>query len=37
MDWSNSYGTPMAAAVLIVLAILALGGLTVAFQGSVHF
>jgi hypothetical protein len=37
MDWSNALGAPMAAAILLVLAIVALGGITVAFSGSVHF
>lgn len=37
MDWTNVDGVPMAAALLVLLAILALGGLTVAFSGSIHF
>lgn len=37
MDWSNSDGPPMAAIAIVIIAIVALGGLTFAFSGSVHF
>lgn len=37
MDWSGSNGTAMAAAAIVIIAIVALGGLTFAFSGSVHF
>jgi hypothetical protein len=37
MDWSNTDPVPMAAAFIVLLAIIALGGLTFAFSGSIHF
>lgn len=37
MDWSNSKGPPIAAAVIVILAIALLGSITIAFSGSVHF
>lgn len=37
MNWDESRGVPMAAAAIVVLAIIALGGITVAFSGSIHF
>jgi len=37
MDYSRIDATPMAAALLILLAVVALGGITVAFSGSIHF
>jgi hypothetical protein len=37
MDWDNAQGAPIAAAFIILLAIAALTGLTIAFQGHIHF
>jgi hypothetical protein len=37
MDWSNVDAVPMTAAILVLLAIVALGSLTFAFSGSIHF
>lgn len=37
MDWSSSNSTAMAAAAIVIFAIIALGGLTFAFSGSIHF
>lgn len=37
MDWGEAEGTPMAVAVILLLAIIALGGITFAFSGSIHF
>jgi hypothetical protein len=37
MDWSNVDATPMAVAIILLLAVAALGGITVAFSGSIHF
>lgn len=37
MDWTESQGPPLAAAIIVFFAILLLGGLTMAFSGSVHF
>lgn len=37
MDWSEASGAPMAVAIIILLAVVALGGITVAFSGSIHF
>jgi len=37
MDWTNTQGTPMAVALIILVAVAALGGLTFAFSGNVHF
>lgn len=37
MNLSNSYGTPMAVAILVIASILLLFGVGIAFQGKVHF
>jgi hypothetical protein len=37
MDWTNTDATPLAAAFIVLIAIVALGGLTFAFSGSIHF
>jgi hypothetical protein len=37
MDWSEAQGAPLAVAVIILLAVVALGGITFAFSGSIHF
>jgi len=37
MDWSSVEATPLAAAFIVLIAIVALGGLTFAFSGSIHF
>lgn len=37
VDWTGSNSTAMAAAAIVVAAIIALGGLTFAFSGSIHF
>jgi hypothetical protein len=37
MDWTGAEGAPLAVAVIILLAVVALGGITVAFSGSIHF
>jgi len=37
MDWTDSNGTALAAACIVLIAIVALGGLTFAFSGSIHF
>jgi hypothetical protein len=37
MDFSESEGAPMAVAIILLLAVVALGGITFAFSGSIHF
>lgn len=37
MDFTRAQGAPFIAAVLVLVAIVALGGLSFAFQGSVQF
>ena len=37
MDISSSNATPMVAAIIVLIAIVALGGISFAFQGSVQF
>lgn len=37
MDFSQASGAPMAAAIIVLLAIVVLGGISFAFQGSVQF
>jgi len=37
MNFENASGAPMMAAVLVLIAIVVLGGIGVAFQGSVQF
>jgi hypothetical protein len=37
MDWTESNSTAVAAAFIVLVAIVALGGLTFAFSGSIHF
>lgn len=36
-DFESAKGAPLAAAIIVILAIVLLGGISVAFQGSVHF
>jgi hypothetical protein len=36
-DLENAKGAPMTAAIIILLAIIALGGISFAFQGSIQF
>lgn len=37
MDWGEAEGAPMAVAIILLLAVVALGGITFAFSGSIHF
>jgi hypothetical protein len=37
MDFENAQGAPLVAAVIVLLAIVALGGISFAFQGSIQF
>ena len=37
MDFENAQGAPLVAAVIVLLAIVALGGISFAFQGSFQF
>jgi hypothetical protein len=37
MDVRNAQGTPLMAAVLVLLAVVILGSISVAFSGSVQF
>jgi len=37
MDFQNAQGAPLIAAVLVLVAIVALGGISFAFQGSIQF
>jgi hypothetical protein len=37
MDWTDSNSTAVTAAFIVLVAIVALGGLTFAFSGSIHF
>lgn len=37
MDFSNSQGAPLMAAVIVLVAIVVLGSLSFAFQGHVQF
>lgn len=37
MDWTSVDAVPLTAAFIVFLAIVALGGLTFAFSGSIHF
>ena len=37
MDFKNAAGAPLMAAVIVALAVVALGGITFMFQGSVQF
>ncbi len=36
-DFQNAYGTPLMAAVIVLLAVVVLGAVSFAFQGSVQF
>jgi hypothetical protein len=37
LDWENAKGAPLTAAIIVLLAIVALGGISLAFQGNVQF
>ena len=37
MDMSSSKATPMVAAIIVLVAIVLLGGISFAFQGNVQF
>lgn len=37
MDMSQAKGVPMAAAIIVLLAIVFLGGVALSFQGNVQF
>ena len=37
MNFENAQGAPMVCAIIVLLAIVVLGGIGVAFQGSVQF
>ena len=37
MDFRNAKGTPMYVAIVVIAAVLALVGVSVAFKGKVHF
>jgi hypothetical protein len=37
LKWEDAQGAPMVCAVIVLLAIVALGGISVAFSGNVQF
>jgi hypothetical protein len=37
MDWSNASGVPMVAALIVLFAVIVLGSISFAFQGSIQF
>lgn len=37
MDTSNAQGAPMMCAVIVLLAVVFIGGVALSFQGNVHF
>lgn len=37
MDVSNLTGAPLAAAIIVLLAVVVLGGVSLAFQGNIQF
>lgn len=37
MDTANMQGAPLAAAIIVLIAVLVLGGISLAFQGHVQF
>lgn len=37
LNWEQAQGAPITAAIIVLLAIVALGGISLAFQGSVQF
>ena len=37
MNFQNAQGSPLMAAVIVLIAVVALGGIAFAFQGSIQF
>jgi hypothetical protein len=37
MDWNSSQGAPIVAAIIVLLAIVALSGISIGFAGNVQF